>query len=193
MKEEHLSHTSMSNHVPNGSYVALHSLCVSREWRRRGVGSGLLREYLERVRTEDGVKGVRLITHEDLRKLYEGVGFQWRGKSEVVHGGKDWFEMSIDFEDMEEVMGVRNSGKVWRGLEGMRDERGMNRDDLYCPRRECRCLLLKAGVGKWMGRPRNDVLVSTPLLMGLIEGETDVRGGLSYRHSRDLLEIKSGR
>lgn len=37
-----------------------------------------------------------LITHEELRTLYEKAGFVWLGKSAVVHGAKPWYEMRRD-------------------------------------------------------------------------------------------------
>lgn len=137
------------------------------------------------------MRGVRLITHEGLRGLYESVGFAWGGESEVVHGGEKWFEMSVDFDEVEEVS-VRNPGKQWRGLEGMKDEGGMNAGDLYCPRGECRCLLLKAGVGKWVERPRDDLPVRSTVLLLEWEGEAD-EWAYSCRLFRGLLGRKGGR
>lgn len=63
-----------------------------------GVGVRLLREYILRLEsaTKNGSKPyerILLITHAELRIFYENAGFEWLGKSEVVHGAKPWFEM----------------------------------------------------------------------------------------------------
>ena len=89
----------MSTHVPGARSLCIHGVCVSRAYQRRGVASSLLREYLRRASTATtgGVPAydrVLLIAHEDMRGLYESVGFEYVGRSAVVHGDKPWFEMS---------------------------------------------------------------------------------------------------
>ncbi|EED77694.1 predicted protein, partial [Postia placenta Mad-698-R] len=92
-----LTHKSMSTHEP-GPSVCIHSVCVAPDHRRKGVGLALLKEYLSRLETQPDRLGyqlerVLLITHEDLRSLYEKAGFEWVGESAVVHGSRPWFEM----------------------------------------------------------------------------------------------------
>ncbi|GAA6010488.1 hypothetical protein JCM10207_001329 [Rhodosporidiobolus poonsookiae] len=176
-----LTHDSMATHDPQGSYVAIHSVCVDRGYLRRGVALGLLEEYLTRLRDmsekEGQVKGARLISHEELIPLYQKAGFELVGKSEVVHGPREWFELKVDFpspssssststsaalaapapEPVDEDAGltVRSPGAPFSrfalagGVEKLVDpETGLNAADLYCPRAECRCLLLRRGTGK---------------------------------------------
>ncbi|ETW75444.1 hypothetical protein HETIRDRAFT_25567, partial [Heterobasidion irregulare TC 32-1] len=93
-----LTHASMSTHVPGARSLCIHGVCVSRAYQRRRVASTLLKEYLRRASaaTTGGVAAydrVLLIAHEDMRGLYEGVGFEYVGRSTVVHGDKPWFEM----------------------------------------------------------------------------------------------------
>ena len=88
----------MSTHVPGARSLCIHGVCVSRAYQRRGAASTLLKEYLRRASaaTTGGVAAydrVLLIAHEDMRGLYEGVGFEYVGRSTVVHGDKPWFEM----------------------------------------------------------------------------------------------------
>jgi len=88
----------MSTHVPNSSSVCIHSVCVAPSYKRRGVGLALLKEYVTRLQkasSEEPSKYDRilLIAHEELQEFYEKVGFEWLGKSHVVHGSKPWFEM----------------------------------------------------------------------------------------------------
>lgn len=93
-----LTHESMSNHVPSSPSVCLHGLCVSSNYRRGNIGSGLLREYISRMESarKDGSESyerILLITHEELRPFYEKASFEWVGKSDIVHGSRPWFEM----------------------------------------------------------------------------------------------------
>lgn len=77
--------------------MCVHAVCVSPEHRRKGIALGLLKEYIARMEQarRDGARYERilLITHEDMRSLYEKAGFEWVGKSEVVHGSLPWYEM----------------------------------------------------------------------------------------------------
>ncbi|GLB41012.1 putative acetyltransferase (GNAT) domain containing protein [Lyophyllum shimeji] len=94
---ESLTHESMSTHVPLSASVCLHSVCVSPSHRRKKIGVNLLKEYISRLEAarKDGrpYQRILLITHEPLRQFYEQAGFEWLGKSSVVHGSKPWYEM----------------------------------------------------------------------------------------------------
>ncbi|KAF9524930.1 Mss4-like protein [Crepidotus variabilis] len=96
-----LTHHSMSTHIPNSSSVCIHSVCVAKSHQRNGVGLALLREYIKRLeaasqQNPDKYQRILLITHEELKIFYECAGFEWVGKSSVVHGSKPWFEMRRD-------------------------------------------------------------------------------------------------
>lgn len=164
----------MTNHVPNSAFVGIHSVCVDNQFRRKGVAVALLKAYTHRLVAE-GYEGVRLISHKELIGLYEKAGFELVGLSSVVHGPEPWFELKIDFEISEKVeeketsvevvpvIEERNPGKPFGSFTGMEElltTKSMNAGNLYCPRGECRCLLLKAGAGKWVRGDSNDFEVS---------------------------------
>jgi predicted GNAT family N-acyltransferase len=93
-----LTHESMSNHEPKGTSVCIHGICVDPTRRREKVGLHLLKEYISRQAASMNEAGepyerILLITHEYLRHFYEEAGFEWLGKSSVVHGSRPWFEM----------------------------------------------------------------------------------------------------
>ncbi|KAF8066733.1 acyl-CoA N-acyltransferase [Lyophyllum atratum] len=94
---ESLTHESMSTHVPSSTSVCIHSVCVSPSHRRKKIGLNLLKEYITRIEAarKDGspYERILLITHEPLRHFYEQAGFEWLGKSSVVHGSQPWYEM----------------------------------------------------------------------------------------------------
>ncbi|KAJ3529873.1 hypothetical protein NMY22_g8821 [Coprinellus aureogranulatus] len=173
---EKLKYESMSNHVPNSSSVCIHSVCVAKPYCRQGVALRLLNEYLDRL-TKAKAGGapyerVLLITHEELRPLYEKAGFTWLGKSDVQHGSRPWFEMRYDLSpsqpqiptDVLQALLKPSSEKhnprlVSGGEHDLGDlvERddatgsAVNKYDLLCPR-GCRSVILKKGAAQWTER-----------------------------------------
>ncbi|BGP57837.1 hypothetical protein JCM8202_002492 [Rhodotorula sphaerocarpa] len=171
-----LTHDSMAHHEPNGAYVAIHSVCVARSHLRRGIATALLREYLRRLEAPASpVRGALLIAHEEVVPLYTKAGFELVGPSPVTHGARPWFELRREFargnaatateaapSAPEEDEGeVRSPGRLLGYFKGEMGElvdsaTGTNKVNLYCPRAECRCCLLRAGAGKWVQETRND-------------------------------------
>ena len=91
-----LTHESM---LPNSASVCIHSVCVSKALRRRGVALALLREYVNRLEksineNDATYERILLLTHEELRTFYEMAGFVWSGPS---NGFQAWFEMHRDY------------------------------------------------------------------------------------------------
>ena len=180
-----LTHESMSEHVPGGNSVCIHSVCVSSDHRRKGIGSALIKEYIARLEREntDGswrYRRLLLITHDRLRPFYESVGFEWLGKSDVVHGSKPWYEMRRDLHsgtDSESsapqiqqlppgiLDALQRSQNVVRSSRLLSDFRNgiadlinmnggegvlVNKFDLLCPKANCGSVILKSGIAKWV-------------------------------------------
>lgn len=96
-----LSHATMFQHDPQGTYLCIHSVCVARLLQRQGLGREILREYLRQVRScsdASHVRGVRLISKAHLIPFYESCGFTLVGPSKVVHGAETWYECKIDWD-----------------------------------------------------------------------------------------------
>ena len=178
----------MSEHVPGGNSVCIHSVCVSGDHRRKGIGSALIKEYISRLErgNSDGSWSYRrllLITHDHLRLFYESVGFEWLGKSGVVHGSKPWYEMRRDLHSgtdsesspsqiqqlppgiLDALQHRQNIVRLSKPLSDFpngiadltnTDGRGgawVNKLDLLCPKVNCGSVILKSGVAKWVERP----------------------------------------
>jgi len=89
-----LTHASMSEHVPDGESLCIHSVVVEASRRRTGLGSRLLRAYLEHARASvPGAVRALLICKQHLTGFYGAAGFELAGPSQVVHGQDPWFEM----------------------------------------------------------------------------------------------------
>ncbi|KAK4057497.1 hypothetical protein OIO90_001566 [Microbotryomycetes sp. JL221] len=169
-----LTHESMSIHVDNGHYVAIHSVCVDQTRQHQKIGSTLIQHFINELKQQTHYKGIILIAHDHLIQWYSTFGFNLVGESKVVHGKDKWFEMFYPLtpsssssstlhlnESENSNNNIRNPGQgfdtIQGGLETLTNPNNQtNTQDLYCPRPECRCLLLKAGTAKLVRSHKND-------------------------------------
>lgn len=171
----------MSIHVPGSQSVCIHSVCVAREYRRKGIAVGLLQEYgsrLQKAASEGATyQRILLISHEELMGLYTKAGFETVGKSGVVHGSRPWFEMRKVLAAPEPEPAVTQPQLppgLWEALQksstgrsrpaarllpsfpsGVQDvtaEGSTNKHDLLCPRDGCGSVILKANVATLVER-----------------------------------------
>jgi len=183
-----LTHASMSQHVPSSSSVCMHAVSISPDHRRKGLGVRLLREYTTRLESATSINRLKsyerilLITHEELRPFYEAAGFEWLGKSDVVHGSRPWFEMRKVLNESTPPSQVQDRALppgIWETLQRTPRSRGpsvarqlssfsgmsdvcavdpdntgnlSNKFNLLCPRQECGSIILKAAVAQWVER-----------------------------------------
>jgi len=88
--QEQLTEEAMSVHEPDGTTLCIHSVVVDEPWRRKGLATWMLQEYLAQV-GEAGASRVLLICKEHLLGFYTKAGFANLGLSEIVHGQDPWF------------------------------------------------------------------------------------------------------
>lgn len=163
----------METHRPGATSVCIHSVCISKVHRRKGIAVALLKEYishLERAREKGApYERVLLIVHEELQQLYTNAGFELVGPSAVVHGSRPWFEMRKVLAEpapqsippgLLEALSAASKGKRPIGrklsafLNGLADVSditpespyAVNQFDLLCPRDGCGSIILKNGV-----------------------------------------------
>jgi guanine nucleotide exchange factor len=189
----------MSVHEPQGSSVCVHAVCVTLKLRRKGIALGLLKEYLVRLERarQDGTQYERvlLITHEDMRGLYEKAGFEWLGKSDVTHGSLPWYEMRRVLESQPARPAqtpsippglweafqasstrarptARLLGSYANGIHDVTEQSPSssattNKFDLLCPRQECGSVILKNGVATLV--ERESLQLEPPNSHGILE------------------------
>lgn len=80
-------------HQEQGGTVALHSLAVVKEHQHKGLGTILLKAYIERIKSAKIAERISLLAHDNLVKFYEGFGFVDEGLSEATFGGVRWYSM----------------------------------------------------------------------------------------------------
>jgi GNAT superfamily N-acetyltransferase len=81
-------------HQEEGRTVAVHSLAVLPSLQNRGLGSTLLKAFVQRLGYVQAADRVVLLAHGDLVKFYEKLGFENKGPSKATFGGGDWVDMA---------------------------------------------------------------------------------------------------
>jgi GNAT superfamily N-acetyltransferase len=80
-------------HQDQGSTIAVHSLAVLSEHHGKGVGTTLMKAYLQRIKDAEIAERIALLSHEDLVPFYTALGFENLGVSDVKFGSRPWFSM----------------------------------------------------------------------------------------------------
>ena len=78
---------------PEGKNVMLLGLDVLPEYRRQGLGTALVEEYVRRER-ENGRQVLTLTCLQDKVEMYRKMGFRDNGIANSTWGGEAWHEMS---------------------------------------------------------------------------------------------------
>jgi len=87
---------SMATNVPTGKLLAIHSVVVREEYRRKGIASAMLKRYVEKIQVEntDGsIESIVLLAKSSLLGFYVKSGFQVNRPSPIIHGKDLWFEL----------------------------------------------------------------------------------------------------
>jgi len=107
-------HESMSAHNHSGRLLAIHSVVVEEPYRRQGVASAMLQDYVQTVKMISAqqrssadachIETLVLMAKSHLIGLYCTVGFHCLGVSPIVHGSEQWFhlELTLVQEDEQE-------------------------------------------------------------------------------------------
>jgi PhzF family phenazine biosynthesis protein len=90
------THDALDVHDPAGPILAIHSVCVAEQYRRRGVATAMLRHFVRRVvSSQPTVSRISLMAKMHLIPFYRSCGFECRGLSPIVHGQDPWFDLSM--------------------------------------------------------------------------------------------------
>lgn len=85
--------TEPLGHQNTGGTVCIHSLAVSKDYQNLGLGSVLLKSYIQRIKDSKCADRLALIAHDHLIKFYSGLGFENMGPSSVSSVGTGWNNM----------------------------------------------------------------------------------------------------
>lgn len=87
---------NVSLHNPDGKYQTVFGINTLPKFRKRGIGSAMLRKMIEHAKSQ-GRKGLILACKEEKKHFYTSLGLKCKGKSDSIHGGAVWFDMILEF------------------------------------------------------------------------------------------------
>jgi len=80
-------------HAEHGDTICIHSLAVVPEQQKKGLGTVLLKSYIERTRSAKVAQRIALLAHDPMVSFYERLGFENMGSSSVTECGGGWNNM----------------------------------------------------------------------------------------------------
>jgi predicted PhzF superfamily epimerase YddE/YHI9/predicted GNAT family N-acyltransferase len=98
------THDSMSIHVPDGTLLAIHSVVMKETYRRRGIATQMLQQYIQMIQSiniKSRPKKIVLLAKSHLLSFYVNCGFQVLQPSSITHGKEQWY-------DVEMILSVNN-------------------------------------------------------------------------------------
>ncbi|KIW95739.1 uncharacterized protein Z519_04324 [Cladophialophora bantiana CBS 173.52] len=84
-------------HQDMGGTICVHSLAVAPEFQRMGLGSILMKSYIQRMKDSKIADRISLLAHDHLVPFYTGLGFANMGPSAVTSHGGNWNNMILEF------------------------------------------------------------------------------------------------
>ncbi|CAD6568786.1 MAG: hypothetical protein ASARMPREDX12_001839 [Alectoria sarmentosa] len=93
------SNTSIHGHREDGRTIAIHSLSVLPAFQGKGLGKTTMRSYQQRMETSGVANRIALLAHDHLVNMYEGMGFEGKGKSDVRLAGGGWNSLIYEFAE----------------------------------------------------------------------------------------------
>jgi GNAT superfamily N-acetyltransferase len=77
-------------HQERGGTICVHSLAVAKEHQGMGLGTILMKSYIQRIKDSKVAERVALLAHEHLVSFYVSLGFTDMGPSNATFGGGNW-------------------------------------------------------------------------------------------------------
>ncbi|KAJ9609812.1 hypothetical protein H2200_006141 [Cladophialophora chaetospira] len=84
-------------HQDMGGTICIHSVAVTPEFQRMGLGSVLMKSYIQRMKDAKIADRLALLAHDHLVPFYKGLGFENMGPSAVTSHGGNWNNMILEF------------------------------------------------------------------------------------------------
>lgn len=99
---------SMTTHEEGGSIIAVHSVVVESQFRRKGIASAMMNNYLKQmVASANGFKRILLLAKSHLLGFYVENGYAVLRPSPIVHGKETWYELEARQDVLEQMKGIR--------------------------------------------------------------------------------------
>ncbi|KAG9981024.1 hypothetical protein KCU98_g7750, partial [Aureobasidium melanogenum] len=91
--------SAKTGHREEGRTIAVHSLAVLPSLQNQGLGSTLLKAFIQRMEYVQAADRIALLAHGELVKFYEKLGFENKGSSKATFGGGNWVDMVLELKN----------------------------------------------------------------------------------------------
>lgn len=85
-------------HCEAGRNIAIHSIVVDPAYQNLGVGTNLIRDYINRMSVHGTADKLILLAHDEMVPFYQRLGFVSMGPSPTNFGGGNWIAMEKELE-----------------------------------------------------------------------------------------------
>jgi len=82
-----------AGHNDAGRTVCIHSLAVLPAYQGRGLGSTLMKAFIQRIEQSQAADRIALLAHGEMVDFYRIFGFVNKGPSKAQFGGGGWVDM----------------------------------------------------------------------------------------------------
>jgi ribosomal protein S18 acetylase RimI-like enzyme len=101
---------SMSEHNKDGRLLAVHSVVIDEQYRRKGIASKMMKRYVRDIIVQEEeeevlhkqlsspppIESIVFIAKQNLLGFYVRCGFKVNGPSQIVHGKELWYDLEMD-------------------------------------------------------------------------------------------------
>ena len=91
----------IGGHKEDGNTIAVHSVAVHPQWRRKHIGYLMMKDYVQKFFGLCSADGMALLAHEDVQPFYHKHGFSKHGVSKSKFAGQDWIDMRLPFDQFD--------------------------------------------------------------------------------------------
>jgi len=78
----------------------INNIAVLYDYRRLGVGSLLMREFVIRMHQAAVAEKLLMLSRGPYCSLFQSMKFVFRGQSSVAIGEENWYDMALDFKEL---------------------------------------------------------------------------------------------
>jgi len=90
----------IGGHRNDGINLAINNIAVLYDYRRQGVFSLLIKEFVIRMHQAAVAEKLLLLSRGPYIPLFQHMKFEYRGQSSVALGDENWYDMAIVFKDL---------------------------------------------------------------------------------------------
>ncbi len=110
-------------HDPTGPLLAVHSVVIDEDYRRKGLATELMNQYIQRVLKQEQenqsatetvpIASIVLLAKQHLLGFYVRCGYKVNRPSPIVHGKELWYDLEMELERSPAIRTDLLPGESW--------------------------------------------------------------------------------